>query len=276
MFSKKQTIILGVVVFFAVLSSAVAYGSISSGALQVHFFDVGQGDAIFIKTPNGNKILIDGGRDSRVIGKLANVLPFYDRSIDLVIATHMDADHIGGLLDVVSRFKISGIVVSDTSSNTELSDALWALIKEKNIPVMQVEAGDNFLLDKDVNMLVLSPSHDAPRSAKDNDKSVTVKLTYKNDSFLFTGDLERRGEYTLASAGIDITSDVLKVGHHGSNTSSTKYFLSKAAASLAVIQVGKNSYGHPHDAVLQRLSDTPLLRNDQNGDITLYSYGDSF
>ena len=273
---KNKKIILGGAVFFAALGLALAYVSTPSGALEVHFFDVGQGDAIFIETPNGRQVLIDGGRDARVIEKLGRVMPFYDRSIDLVVATHMDSDHIGGLLMVLRQFEVGGILVSTTESNTELSEAFWGIIKEKDIAVMQVERGDNFLLDDGVNMLVLAPWPELLNGAKDNDTSVVVKLTYKNDSFLFTGDLEKRGEYALVQSGIDVTADVLKLGHHGSKTSSVPLFLARVAPRLVLIQVGKNSYGHPHPSVLERLRGVNVLRNDIRGDITLYSYGDSF
>lgn len=243
--------------------------------LRYIFFDVGQGDAIFIQTPNKRQVLIDGGPTARVVEKLGEVMPFYDRSIDLVVVTHMDADHIGGLLAVLKQFDVGGVLVSTTQSNTELSDALWQLLKEKNIPVVQVARGDKFVLDEYVEMLVLSPWDELLAVAKDNDTSVVVRLTYKDDSFLLTGDAERRVEYALAQ-GTDIASDVLKIGHHGSNTSSTQYFLSQVAPKLAVIQVGENRYGHPHPAVLKRLENIFHVRNDIHGDITLYSYGDSF
>lgn len=274
--SNNKKIILGMAVFFAALGLALAYTSTSSGALEVHFFDVGQGDAIFIETPAGTQVLIDGGRDARVIEKLGRVMPFYDRSLDLVVATHMDSDHIGGLLEVLRQFDVGGVLVSTTESNTELSEAFWSIIEEKDIAVMQVERGDNFVLDDGVNMLVLAPWPELLRGVKDNDMSVVIKLMYKNDSFLFTGDLEKRGEYALVQSGIDVAADVLKIGHHGSNTSSVPLFLARVAPRLAIIQVGKNSYGHPNPAVLKRLRGVNVLRNDIRGDIVLYSYGNEF
>lgn len=274
--TKKQNYTLIILSIFATLSVALVSASTSSGALEVHFFDVGQGDAIFIETPNKIQVLIDGGPvASPILEKLSSKMPFYDRSIDLVIATHMDADHIGGLVQVLERFEIGGILVSSVNSDTDLSNLFFKIIKEKNIPVVVVKAGDNFKLDKDIDLFVLSPWEGLLDVSKDNDSSLVTKLTYRDDSFLFMGDAEKRVEYGLAQSKFDISSDVLKIGHHGSNTSSVKYFLSKVNPKLAIIQVGKNNYGHPHQAVLKRLSEIQVLRNDLNGDITIYSYGNS-
>lgn len=259
----------------AALATLLAYSSIPSGALEVHFLDVGQGDAIFIETPHGRQVLIDGGSNDVVLAKLSEQMPFYDRSIDMVVATHMDADHIGGLLAVLKRFEVQGVLVSDTISNTDLSDAFFALIARKKIPVVVVGQGDSFTLDDGIKLTVLSPWSELLNNANDNDTSVVMKLTYKNDSFLFTGDIEKRAEYKLAASDINISADVLKVAHHGSNTSSVQYFLNKVEPKLAVIQVGENRYGHPHKAVLERLGNVQLLRNDENGGISIYSYGNS-
>ena len=124
-------------------------------------------------------------------------------------------------------------------------------------------------------MVVLSPDESMLSFAEDNNLSLVTKLVYRDDSFLLTGDAEKQVEYRLAQDYVDLKSDVLKIGHHGSNTSSVKYFLDKVGAKLSVIQVGENSYGHPHKDVLERLSSMKVLRNDLNGDITIYSYGNT-
>lgn len=260
----------------AVLAMGLAYISIPSGALEVHFLDVGQGDAIFIETPSGRQVLIDGGRqDSPILDSLSKYMPFYDRHIDIVVATHMDADHIGGLIWVMENFDVGFILVSANTADTQLAQKFWSTARKKNTPIVRVGAGDNFILDNDIELLTVHPSPNAEGLEK-NDSSLVFKLTYQEDTFLFTGDIEKRAEYTLAQSEMDITADVLKVGHHGSNTSSVQYFLDKVGAKLAVIQVGKNNYGHPHSAVLERLEGMQVLRNDLNGDITIYSYGDTF
>ncbi|MDX1608320.1 MAG: ComEC/Rec2 family competence protein [Candidatus Spechtbacterales bacterium] len=273
--SKKQKYILWGFLGLAVLSMALAYISIPSGALEVHFLDVGQGDSIFIETPGGSQVLIDGGAPgSGVLGKLSGIMPFYDRHIDIIAATHMDADHIGGLIDVIENFEVDMVLVSTNISNSPLSNKFWQVIKGREIPVLHIEQGDKFTLDEDIYMYALHP---APhfKTKDDNDTSLVLKLTYREDSFLFTGDIEKRAEYALAQSGLDISADVLKVPHHGSNSSSVEYFLAKVNPKLAVIQVGDNRYGHPHPAVLRRLQGVQVLRNDINGVISIYSYGNS-
>lgn len=273
--TNKQKYTLWGVGGLAVLALGLAYVSVPSGALEVHFLDVGQGDAIFIETPSGRQVLIDGGRqDAPILARLSNYTPFYDRHIDIVAATHMDGDHIGGLISVLENFDVDMVLVSTSDANSPLSQKFWQIIENKNIPVVKAEAGDLFKLDEDIEMITLHPASGF-KTSDDNDMSLVFKLVYQQDSFLLTGDIEKRAEYSLAQSNMDITADVLKVGHHGSNTSSVQYFLDMVGAKLAVIQVGENTYGHPHPAVLRRLESIQVLRNDLNGDITIYSYGDS-
>ena len=130
--------------------------------MEVHFFDIGQGDAIFIRTPHGNTMLIDGGPDAKIVERLGKVATIWERRIDLVVATHMDADHIGGLLDVFKRFDVGGVVVSSSASGTKLADTFWSVILEKQIPVFIAERGDLFHLDSEVELLTISPTPQAP------------------------------------------------------------------------------------------------------------------
>lgn len=271
----KRALLVAAAVY-AIAGLAFAVSTTSTDALAVHFFDVGQGDAIFITTPSGRQVLIDGGRNASVITALGSTMPFYDHYIDIVVATHMDNDHIGGLVNVLERFSVGMVVVGNDSRDTEIAARFWAVVEKRNIPVFVARRGDRFSLDYDTELLVLSPTDELATDAGDNDASVVTKLRYRNDTFLFTGDLERRGEYRLMTDGVDVKADVLKIGHHGSNTSTTPWLLAAVSPHLVVIQVGENTYGHPHPTVLKRLEDIPLLRNDENGDITLYSRGDSF
>ncbi|MDP4010504.1 MAG: MBL fold metallo-hydrolase [Candidatus Spechtbacteria bacterium] len=276
MTTKNQKYILSAFTVIAFIALALAYVSSPSGALEVHFLDIGQGDGIFIETPNGRQVLIDGGKpDSPILGRLGSHMSFYDRSIDIVVATHMDADHMGGLISVLESFEVGSVFVGSNIADTELSRVFWQTIKDKDIPVVLVKAGDSFELEPDINMSVVSPWGGLSATASDNDSSLVMKLVYKEDSFLFTADIEKPTEYKLVFGGADISAEVLKVGHHGSNSSSTKYFLSKVNPKISVIQVGENNYGHPRKEVLGRLSKTKILRNDLNGDISIYSYGNS-
>lgn len=274
-FTKIQKRILIALFIIAGLFISLAILSIPSGALEVHFLDVGQGDAIFIQTPNSNQILIDGGYDKDILEKLGKYMPFYDRSIDFVIATHMDKDHIGGLFDVLDKFEVGAVLVSYTDTSIAEAQIFFEKIKNKNIKVVQIGAGDRFWIDEDIYFDILWPQRDFFQNLSDNNQSLVLKLNYKNDSFLLTGDIEKLAEYRLAQSNINLKTDVLKIAHHGSNTSSVKYFLDKVQAKIAVIQVGRNPYGHPHNAVLERLRGMEILRNDINGDISIYSYGNS-
>lgn len=285
-FQKRILIAFGIT---ASLFVSLAVLSTLSNALEVHFLDVGQGDAIFIQTPNRRQILVDGGYDKDVLEKLGKYMPFYDRSIDLVIATHMDKDHIGGLYDVLDKFEVETVLIfADVvySQYTTSADSKYAMsggfdvdffekVKESRAKLVVVEAGDRFWIDEDIYFDILWPSKNSPQNLSDNNKSLVLKLNYKNDSFLLTGDIEKFAEYKLAQSNINLEADILKIAHHGSNTSSVKYFLDKVQAKFVVIQVGKNTYGHPHNAVLERLSGMEILRNDINGDISIYSYGNS-
>lgn len=242
--------------------------------LEVHFLDVGQGDAIFIQTPTGRQVLIDGGRSgSGTVASVSEVVPFTDRSLDIVVATHLDADHIGGLAEVLEQYEVGMILVAEEQRDD--SAAFWEAVEAEGADVIVVEAPMRVTLEDEVVLDILSPTS-ALRGAPDNERSIVAKLVYRNDSFLFTGDMEKRAEYALLAAGVDISADVLKVAHHGSSTSTTPAFLGAVAPRLAVIQVGQNSYGHPHPDVLARLAGITVVRNDINGTISLYSGGDSF
>lgn len=263
----------------AALSLSLAYISVPSGALEVHFLDIGQGDAIFVQTPNGRQVLIDAGSDDAVLSQLAKVMPFYDKHIDLLVISHMHADHYKGFHHVLERFSVGAILVFDMRLENEQSRNFWRLVEENEISVVKVEKGYNFVLDDGVDMLLLYPWKEVVAGASINESSIVAKLTYDRDSFLFTGDIEKRGEINLVSRGIDISADVLKVSHHGSDTSSMNYFLSAVEPKVSIIQSGEgNRYNHPHRSALRRLQNagSQILRNDLNGVISIYSYGNTF
>lgn len=246
--------------------------------LEVDFFDVGQGDAIFIEAPNGNQILIDGGPDDTILEKLGEEMPFHDRSIDLVILTHPEQDHINGLVEVLKNYHIEHIlytgVVRDTSAYKEWS----RLIREKNIPLTIAQAGQVIYLSPQIKLYILWPSQDlsGQRLKNNNNASIVIRLVYGQAEFLFTGDIEKETERELVARGIDLTSDVLKIPHHGSKTSTTEDFLSKVNPKVAVILAGqKNPYGHPHPSVLERLEGIKVYGTYKDGDVEILSDGQS-
>jgi competence protein ComEC len=270
-----------------------------SGILEVTFFDVGQGDAIFIETPKMHQILIDGGPSSAILEKLAKEMPFWDRSIDLIILTHPEYDHMVGLLEVLKRYKVENIlwtgVVRDVVEYKE-----WVkLIKEEEIKEgakifiaqasqkIKIQWPDrcNLARSESCSFLeVLYPFENlAGREMKNtNDTSIVAHLVFGENSFLFTGDITKSVEkelsehYSLKSSDQNpIDSDVLKIAHHGSKTSSSEELLKAATPEIAVIQVGKNNYGHPHPQVLLNLEKfgIEILRTDKDGDIKIVSDG---
>ena len=247
--------------------------------LLITFFDVGQGDAVFMESPDGNQILIDGGPDKTILYKLGQTLPFWDRSLDLLILTHPHADHLDGLLEVLKRYKV-GMVMEPGILHSIPEYQEWRnLLEEKKIPVVFVRAGQKIKIGDDFYFDILSPFEDISGQSRKNphDGTVVTRLVHGENSFLFMGDAEKPIEYRLVWEGDAVLdSDVLKVGHHGSKTSSTKEFLEVVTPEIAIIQVGKkNRYGHPTQEVLDRLSTVgaKVLRNDMGGNIMIISDG---
>ncbi len=253
--------------------------------LEVDFLDVGQGDAILIKTPDHQRILIDGGPSTAVLNKLGENLPFFDKEIDLVILTHPEKDHLFGLLEVLKRYKIKNIlwtgVVRDTAEWEEWSK----LIKEENANIRIAEAGEQVILKKNsqpifIDILYPEENLEGEISEDSNDTSIVGRLVFAKNSFLFTGDINRGAEEKLLQErekGILLNSNVLKIAHHGSNTSSSEQFLEKVSPLIAVIPVGENSYGHPTEELLARLNNfgIEILRTDKDGDIKFISDGNN-
>lgn len=250
--------------------------------LEVDFLNIGQGDAIFIETPARQQILIDGGPDSSVLTKLSREMPFFDRTIDLVILTHPEKDHIAGLFEVLKRYKIKTIlwtgVVRDTNEWQE-----WVnLIKKEKADIKIAQKGERIILKKEnpeIFIDILSPEENLEgKESKNtsNDTSIVASLKVGENSFLFTGDIGEPTEKKLAEESIN--ADILKIAHHGSKYSSSEEFLNKVAPTVAVISVGENNYGHPTKDVLAKLNNfgIKLLRTDEDGDIKIISDGNNF
>ncbi|MDD5696917.1 MAG: ComEC/Rec2 family competence protein [Candidatus Pacebacteria bacterium] len=258
--SKKVWGILLGLVFLNLVSWSVAL-FFSPDYLEVSFFDVGQGDAIFIETPFKHQILIDGGPDrERMIEKLSQEMPFWDRTIDLIILTHLEEDHVTGLLQVLKEYEVESILWNGLGENEE-----WkSLLEQEGASILH---GSRFSAN-DVVFDVLNPP--LGEAENTNDSSIVLKMDYGKTSFLFTGDISFKREDETA---VDV--DVLKVAHHGSKYSTSSEFLEMTSPRVAVIQVGKNSYGHPTEEVLTRLEnfDIKILRNDIDGDVKIVSDG---
>jgi len=275
---KSVFIILGGSLLLSVFSCAVAYDLSRPRFLEVNFFDVGQGDAIFIQTPDRHQILIDGGPNSIILEKLAKEMPFWDRTIDLIIVSHPEKDHISGLLDVLKRYEVENIlwtgIVRDSSEFKE-----WQrLLREEGANIIISQSGQRIIFpdnDKEETKIdILYPVEDLEGKEMEdsNETSIVSKLIFGNKSFLFTGDISKTTEKKLLEKETNLKSDVLKIAHHGSKNSSSDEFIGKVLPEMAVIEVGKdNSYGHPSEetlAVLKKYG-ISILRTDINKDIKI-------
>ncbi|PJA87131.1 MAG: hypothetical protein CO141_01090 [Candidatus Moranbacteria bacterium CG_4_9_14_3_um_filter_42_9] len=239
--------------------------------LKVIYLDVGQGDAIFISRGQ-NQILIDGGPSGqRLLEKLGKHVPFWDRKIEVVIATHPDADHIGGLIDLMRVYQIGEIIDTQTQSESQVYKKYRELINSEKINELEGVAGVNIKMGDGLEMKIVSPSENYNSEEKDtNLNSIVTRLTFGENSFIFTGDLPSDGEQALTKSGENIKSQVLKVGHHGSKYSSGEEFLKAVSPRDAVISVGTNNkYGHPAPEILEKLKNmgVNIIRTDERGDV---------
>lgn len=268
--------LLGALIFANVLIWYALIQGSGKGILTVAFLDVGQGDAIYIEAPNGNQLLIDGGRGKGMLRELATVMPFYDRSIDVVLATHPDQDHIGGLPELLTRYEVGTILRSGAVADTGVYHALNEAIQAKDTKEILARRGMRIHLSDNVYLDILFPDRDVTEF-KPNDASLVARLVYGDAEFIFTGDAPKAiEEYVASLDGSLLRSDVLKVGHHGSKTSTSKLFLGAVLPSIAVISVEENSrYGHPHEEVLETLAefDVEVVATSEEGTIVFESDG---
>lgn len=292
--------------------------------LEVNFFDVGQGDAIFIVSPKKHQILIDGGSDSIILEKLGKEMPFYDNTLDLIILTHPEKDHLTGLIKVLKRYKVENILWTGAIRHTLEFKEWEKTIKEEGADIKIAQAGQKIKLQEfnpDIFIEILFPFENlkGQEFKNSNNTSIVSRLVFNKISFLFTGDihkseeqeiiirsnppptnpLKENGNITFSETNsaspseeviprpwlglvggeskfTSLDSDILKIGHHGSKTSSSREFIEKVSPEIAVISVGKNNrYGHPHQEVLDVLENygIDILRTDQDGDIKIISDG---
>jgi competence protein ComEC len=266
-------ILVGLLLCITLFSDFITKEPLVSGELKVHFLDVGQADSILIQEPGGKVMLIDAGNnsDSDIVVNYINNLGI--EKIDYIIGTHPHEDHIGGMDIVINTFDIGEIMMPKASTNTKTFEEVLLSINNKNLKITTPEIGLDYKLG-DATFTVLGPISEKYESL--NNYSIVISLKFGKTSFLFMGDAEIGSEKDIIDTGINFTGDVIKIGHHGSSTSSSGAFLKKVMPKYAVISVGAdNEYGHPDSIILNRLKVTGVetLRTDQLGTIVFTSNG---
>lgn len=258
------------------LAEALGGGVCPEAQLCVAFLDVGQGDSIFIQSPVGIQMLIDGGRDSSVLRELGNAMGFWDKELDYVMVTHPDADHVGGLVGVFDRYVVKQVIRTENESNTEVWRATETAIDEETEDVVFARRGQRYNLGSGVILEILFPDHDVANE-ESNAASIVAKLIYGDTSFMLTGDSPKRvEEYLVLTDSEYLQSDVLKLGHHGSRTSSSEVFIDEVQPTYAVISAGvDNSYGHPHVEVTDLMFNKRIttLSTAEEGTVVFVSDG---
>lgn len=277
--TRRWSVLWLTIMLVTILTGCVNYSKdaekkLVEGTLQVHYIDVGQGDSILLMQGE-HSMLIDAGDNNcgtRVQSYLqANSID----TLDYVIGTHPDSDHIGGLDVIIYKFDCNQIWMPHYSKDTKTYEDVLMAVKEKNYKITSPVAGDNFMLGQ-AQVEVLSPGEDADYGEDANNYSIAVKVTYGEQSFLFTGDCEATAEEDMLERDIDLQADVMKAGHHGSDTSNTKDFLEAVNPKVCVISCGEeNDYGHPRAEVLNNLRDlgVDVYRTDEQGTIVAVSDG---
>lgn len=269
MFGYKKTI-LGILLLAL---ATVGYAELDKERPEatVTFFDIGQGDAALIALPGDVQILIDGGPSDKILSKLESALPFYDKEIELVILTHPHADHLRGLNYVFNQYKVKNVLFSGARYESGVYRDFIERVGSEGARVYIAEAGDGVSWRGRPILEILTPEKPVLGQSfkKIHDSTVVSRLTLGGIDFLLTGDAEEPLERELVASGLVSDADVLKVGHHGSKTSTGQGFLAAALPEVVVISVGKNSYGHPHPEVTRRLErlGSKIIRTDEGGDI---------
>ena len=276
---NSALLLLGILVGLNLLAYLAVYG-LSRQDFEVIFFDIGQGDSTLIKTPQGHHILIDAGPSSAVLEKLGKEMPFWERSVDLIILTHPHNDHIAGFVEVLKRYNVKNILWTGVLMDSAVFEEWQRLIKEEKADIYIAKAGQLILAGKSA-LQVMHPFDNFENQKVQNvdNTSVVVKVIFGENSFLFTGDAFKEVERELVRSGLNLRSNVLQVGHHGSRTSTAPEFVAAVFPEVAVISAGKdNRHGHPHPETLETLANYGILifRTDDRGDIKIISNGKTY
>lgn len=273
---------IGIVIFSSIFICGFAvyqYFLLNDGKLTVVFCDVGQGDAIYIRTPNGTDIVIDAGRTDAVLTCLSNHMPFWDKTIELAFATHPDADHIGGFSYVLESYAVKQYNTVEVEKNTGVFLKINNLLQEQGISPRHLKLGDTFLISDGVVITTHWPTKEfiEKGDSDTNRYSLVQTVTYKDFDMLLTGDIDFDILNSIFNSGFSV--DVFKLAHHGSRTGVDRETFTLIKPLLSIISAGKNnSYGHPHKEVTEVLQkfNIKYLRTDEIGEIEITSTGDKY
>lgn len=273
---RVKGIAIGVLLTLTLCIWYAALREDARGLLTVSFLNVGQGDAIFIRAPSGRQVLIDGGPNTSVLRELSRMMPWYDRSIDVVVPTHPDADHIGGLIDVLARYKVDTVLHSSVEGDTKTFAAFNNAVADEGAHDVVALRGQIISLGRGAYLEILSPDRLVPR-VDTNDGCVVARIVYGATAFMLSCDAPQSVENYLVALGTStLRANVLKAGHHGSKTSSSPLFLGYVAPEYAVYSRGcDNKYGHPAPETIERFAQfgIPTFDTCKDGTITFVSDG---
>ncbi len=254
--------------------------------MTVVFCDVGQGDAVLFRTPKGKKILFDGGPDKSVLDCLSRNLPFWERTLDVLILSHPHADHLNGLIEVLQRYKVKAFATEEVANSTTGYNTLKEELKKKSINTSFLSQNDVVKTADGVRFSVLSPTTKFVKETTVNGliresgefASLIVLVSYRNFDLLLTGDTQVAQFTEAVQRGLPSQLEILQVPHHGSRFGLSTEVLEKIRPDLAVISVGKNSYGHPSPLTLNLLSQQRIKieRTDKRGSVAIVSDGDTY
>lgn len=271
---RKEKIFLGaILILFSLnfLTWRAVFKNIKKPDIEIYFFDVGQGDASFIESKDGSQILIDGGPPNKILSKLSNVLDFNDRDLDVLIVTHPHTDHISGAIEVLQNYKISMVIESGIDYHTAEAEEFERLVYEKKIKRIMIDKPVNVKFFNGAKIKFLYPDKSfAGKIIKNaHEANLISEFSYKGKKIIFMGDAEKNIEKYLIDKNLVDDVDILKAGHHGSKTSTGKEFLLAVQPEYSIIEVGRNSYGHPTQEVLSRLASigSKIFRTDIDGTI---------
>ncbi len=272
MHSRHILCLLGLLGIFVLLLQE--YKDLPDGLLHVHILSVGQGDSILLVSPSGKQIVIDGGPDLSALEGMGRHMSYFDRTIDLLVLTHPDLDHIAAFPEILKRYQVGTILLTGILTAQPQYQRFLQETADQQIPVIVADPAQDIAMGDGLTLDILWPPKAlfGTEPKKTNDTSIVLRAMFESGSILLTGDIEADAENDILKSGADLHANILKIAHHGSRTSSSTGFLLAVRPDAAVISLGKdNRYGHPHPSIMERLKymHIPMQRTDLKGDISL-------